>query len=464
MILYYSQNVHERAVITREDALLVSTLESASHHNGSKQPATTKIKGFYKFPVSSRTVLQDLERCSRALGMTEQSLLLNRVSIVEVSRRAEIFLEKIAVMLPENYLRKYSNPCWMAEEPKGYPGWEKRLMVYFNPEYGRIPKDATADTFARLLSKPIGDTFDGSKRLNCLPSFFLAGFPKCASTTVHDALGKHPQIVPPVKKEPHYWARGLTLSRTEYISASFMAYILSFKQLSTRLVASPMDLITYDGSQSTLWDSDFFYKGQEYCAMPAVISRVLPNAKFIIVMRNPVARCYSHFMMSKRLSFGDQVKKWPRALRENGAAIFHAKVMAEMENFNDCRTNKSLLECVNVWATSKAGGHSLSVGLYAVHIRKWLQFYPRENFLFIRTEDISSNSTELVSQITEFLGISPVSEEMARGMFEKESNVFDANAHDLPPIDEKTKLLLGDFYRPFNEELAAITNNKKFLQ
>ena len=408
------------------------------------------------------------------MGMTEQSLILNRESIVEVSRRAEIFLEKIAVMLPENYSRKYSNPCWMAEKPKGYPGWEKRLMVYFNAEHGRIPKNATADTFARLLSKPVGDTFNGSKRLNCLPSFFLAGFPKCASTTVHDALRKHPQIVPLVKKEPHYWARGLRLSRTEYISASFMAYILSFKQLSTRLAASPMDLITYDGSQSTLWDSDFFYKGQEYCAMPAVISRVLPNAKFIIVMRNPVARRYSHFMMSNRLSFGNKVKKWPRALRDNGAAIFHAKVMAEMENFNDCRTNKSLLECVNVWITSKPVTiegitfnnrfYRLSVGLYAVHIRKWLQFYPRENFLFIRTEDISSNSTELVSQITEFLGISPVSEEMARDMFENKRNVFNASAHDLSPMNEKTKLLLGDFYRPFNEELAAITNNDKFLQ
>ena len=52
-------------------------------------------------------------------------------------------------------------------------------------------------------------------------------------------------------------------------------------------------VITYDGSQSTLWDSNFFYKGQEYCVMPAVISRVLPNAKFIIVMRNPVTSLYS---------------------------------------------------------------------------------------------------------------------------------------------------------------------------
>ena len=391
-------------------------------------------------PVSSRTVLQDLERCSLALGMTEQSLILNRESIVEVSRRAEIFLEKIAVMLPENYLRKYSNPCWMAEKPKGYyPGRDKRLMVYFNPAHERIQKNATADRLARLLSKPVGDTFNGSKRLNCLPSFFLAGFPKCASTTVHCALRKHPQIVTPFKKEPNYWARGLRLSQSEYISASFMTYTIFFKQLSTRLAASPMDLITYDGSQSTLWDSNFFYKGQEYCAMPAVISRVLPNAKFIIVMRNPVARLYSHFMMNNRFSFGKQVNQWPRALRENGAAIFHAEVMAEMENFNDCRTNKSLLECVNVWITSKPVTiegitfnnrfYRLSVGLYAVHIRKWLQFYPRENFLFIRTEDISSNSTELVSQITEFLGISPVSEEMTRDMFKEEYNVFNATFH-----------------------------------
>ena len=163
-----------------------------------------------------------------------------------------------------------------------------------------------------------------AEELVCLPYFFLAGFPKCATTTVHDAIGTHKDIMQSSEKEPHFWPRNIDAKSfsVEYASITFMTYTLYFKNLSRLLAAPPnstvrpLGFITYDSSQSTLWDSNFFYKGQEYCAMPAVISRVLPNAKFIIVMRNPVTRLYSHFLYSCLVHYG-KVSNWPTPVRAN---------------------------------------------------------------------------------------------------------------------------------------------------
>ena len=429
-----------------------------------------------------RTIVQDLQRCCLALGMTEQALHRSKPSMREVSRRANVFLQDIAPFLPRSFSESYKNPCWVATKPSVYPGWEDMLFAYFRNQDGRrLRKRIKKEGFLRFLSKPVEEEYTKSRRLVCLPYFFLAGFPKCATTTVHDAIGTHKDIMQSSEKEPHFWPRNIDAKSfsVEYASITFMTYTLYFKNLSRLLAAPPnstvrpLGFITYDSSQSTLWDSNFFYKGQEYCAMPAVISRVLPNAKFIIVMRNPVTRLYSHFLYSCLVHYG-KVSNWPTPVRANTASIFHAQVTKEIADFHNCTEYLSTFECVSLWIaqrTSKASIegsefncgrilHRLVIGLYSVHIRKWLQFYPRENFLFIRTEDISSNSTELVSQITEFLGISPVSEEMARDMFKKE-NVFNASAQY--PMEERTRLMLENFYRPYNEKLAAITRDDRYL-
>ena len=45
-----------------------------------------------------------------------------------------------------------------------------------------------------------------SSYVQCLPTVFLAGFPKCGTTDLYQKLLQHPQIVAGKHKEPHFWS------------------------------------------------------------------------------------------------------------------------------------------------------------------------------------------------------------------------------------------------------------------
>ena len=423
------------------------------------------------------SMLEELQGCSRALGVSEQSLLINRDAITEVSWRAKTFVGKIKSLLPPSFSSHYRNPCWTAEKSKFTSARIKRIMSRFLPDTVRKMKPGLEGQYTKYLSKPIDENSTSKKILLCLPYFFLAGFPKSATTTVHHVLSKLQGIVAPQGKEPHWWTRTLSLSRSnlEYTPIAFMSYAHFFGTISSRLtLAEPNTrLITYDGSQSTLWDSNFFYSDQDFCAMPAVISRVLPNAKFIVIMRNPVTRLYSHFMYSCKLHHG-RVKNWPIQVKLNGTRLFHEQVTKDVAAFNECLKRMSAFECVGSSISQSMGTqesatcgkvhHRLAIGLYAVHIKKWLQFFPQENFLFLKMEDLTKDAHETTSRITNFLDLSPLSEEDVgvNDVFGRENTLND-KSHDFQQMEQRTKSLLDDFYRPFNEALAALLNDNRYL-
>ena len=76
-----------------------------------------------------------------------------------------------------------------------------------------------------------------------------------------------------------------------------------------------------------------------------VISRVLPNAKFIVVMRNPITRLYSHFLYSFRYYFGS-MRNWLSKVRRREEEIFHTQVITEIMEYLEVL---SVFECTIVW-------------------------------------------------------------------------------------------------------------------
>ena len=102
-----------------------------------------------------------------------------------------------------------------------------------------------------------------------------------------------------VDKEPQWWGRDIYKHLKKLNTAySFLWYIQYFRPIALKMTGPQRQkLITYDGSQSTLWSSSFFVHEQDYCAVPALVNLILPNVKFIVVMRNPANRLYSDFTL-----------------------------------------------------------------------------------------------------------------------------------------------------------------------
>ena len=412
------------------------------------------------------------------MGISEATMERSWDRVAEVSRRARLFLDQISPYIPQNFSTQFRNPCWEAENPNiTSNAWENAILEKFIPEFAK-PQPGKGLQYSRYLMKPAIQATK-NRRILCLPYFFLAGFPKSGTTTVHDLLTLHPNIVSPRAKEPHWWTRALGMGRsskinTEYIPISLMAYILFFKSIATEMEDPQFEeLITYDGSQSTLWDSNFYVGSQDYCAMPAVMRQVLPEAKFVVVMRDPVTRLYSHFTYSCQLRHGNAVHEWPQKIRQGVADLFHREVVRDIEQFNNCVKNASVFECSSVRTANTDGPkgdlkgarscsviwHRLTLGMYVVHIKKWLQFYPRKNFLFLRMEDFFEHSREVLSNLTEFLGIAPGYRAMSEMLREPKNSRPSA----IQPMLAATSKLLQQFYHQYNAELALLLQDRRYL-
>ena len=253
-----------------------------------------------------------------------------------------------------------------------------------------------------------------------------------------------------------------------YLRVATLQYLMNFYSAANRIEGKPR-LITYDGSQSTLWDSNFFLNHQDHCAMPVAVSHILPRAKFIVMMRNPITRMYSHYLYSCSIQHGSNLAKWPASVRSNQASHFHQEVLAEIRSFNSCLTNSSTIECVNEnrFTHSKCGqvGYKLSISLYHIHIQKWLQFFPREQFLFLKMEDMSREPHVFMRRVTDFLGISPLSPIWARRWLSRRENMQTFRRRKTVALRMKpeTRALLAEFFRPYNEKLVELTGEKRFL-
>ena len=405
-------------------------------------------------------IQQDLERCSLTLNVSKETLRADKEHLQDVAESVSSLIKAMVSVLSGKKSKKYVNPCWTLSLPS-YQTMKKRLPL-------------TSSVTDTEETHPLRTYGLGNRSFICMPYFFLAGFPKSGTTSFHTALSQLPKIVGPSIKEPHWWTRaqlvGDTTDLHRHLQQTVLKYFSYFIPASKAIKHHPR-VVTYDGSQSTLWDSNFFGKRhRDYCAMPALLSRILPRTKFIILMRNPVSRLYSMFMYQCRRRYGSNVSNWP-GLRKNPADFFHIKVQEAIEGFNECLERQSLYECVTEYKFSESKssgvGAKLVVSIYYIHLKKWLQFYKKKRFLFLKTEDLETSSEVVISNVTNFLGLNPVSSAVTRELLAERVNQNDLKAQGNSSlalsIREDTRKLLEDFYRSYNVQLAQLVNDHQFL-
>jgi hypothetical protein len=80
-------------------------------------------------------------------------------------------------------------------------------------------------------------------------------------------------------------------------------------------------------------------------------------------------------------------------------------------------------------------------------VERWRQFFPREQFLFLRFEDLAARPQDLLDSVYEFLGLP--GHRLAE--FPKR------NAGRYEAMKPETRAALTEYFRPHNERLAALT-------
>lgn len=249
--------------------------------------------------------------------------------------------------------------------------------------------------------------------LRMLPDFIIAGEAKCGTSSLYHYLTQHPCVLPADRKEPgNFWRYG----RSSMLCRAH--YPFAFRRLAGRFAGRA--LVTGEGS------AEYFSKRE----VPAVIRDVVPEARIIVILREPVARAYSDHQMF----FKDgRVKEPFETIARRSVAWIRDESL------------KPLVDAVSQLEWNPV--RYIHRGLYVVSARRWLESFSRDRMLFLRSEDLFADPQGVTNRVFAFLGLK---EYPLVDMAPRKVGRYSGN------IAPELRRFLSDFYRPYNEELALL--------
>ena len=412
------------------------------------------------------SILRDVETCLSSAGMME--------NITAAKKNAEYFLSVLRHIIPRNFDNTYRSPCWQMDF---HAAWFSFRMGDVTSSHRGLPYEVEAD-----LVKLYHGHFSSS--IVCFPKVFIAGYPKCGSTFLYCFLNRiiHHSLGVPISqsaKEPHWWVKaGYHPKPHKPVASDIGGYLLNFARGLDTIQRSHYNAVTIDGSPNIMWSWPQFYPSEglvNYCLLPSVIPQVLPTSKFIVVMRNPLDMLYSAFWFSCTTMYGLRLSM---ATMLKGPDIFHERIVTKIQLFNSCTQRHSLDKCVfditfNIYngttGFSTCGRSRLEMGLYYIHVRKWLSVVPRKRFLFLTLEELSKDLSTIARKITDFLDIPPPKTvnitdyvHSCSPSLNTQQSVDYRHDHRLQMRND-TREFLESFFRPFNQRLAELVGDSKFL-
>ncbi|KZR66173.1 MULTISPECIES: sulfotransferase family protein [Prochlorococcus] len=199
-----------------------------------------------------------------------------------------------------------------------------------------------------------------SKRL---PEFIGLGVQKGGTTTLQRLLEQHPGVFLPPSKELHYFTLNYLQGEDWY------RYQFS-KAQSGQLCG---EVTPY-----------YFFHPQ----VPQRIETLLPNARLILLLRDPVDRCVSQYFHSRRLGLE------PLGLEE--------ALAAEDERLEG---SISALEAIDGRHRSHQEHSYLSRSRYEQQLPHWQQRFSADQLLILRSEDLFLSPQKVWEQVLIFLGL-----------------------------------------------------------
>lgn len=209
-----------------------------------------------------------------------------------------------------------------------------------------------------------------------LPDFLILSAGRCGSTSLFAILGAHPQVLEPSHKELHFfdrnYERGLDFYRRLFPLAAHR------RALERRL-----------GRPVVTGEATTYYL--LHPAVPERAAAAVPDAKLIVILRNPVDRAYSHYQLSVRN--GDEPLSFEAALAAEESRLAGAEERLAADPSYDSPAHRT--------------NSYVARGLYLEQLERWEACFPAEQFLLLRSEDFFGDPTGVVGKVTAFLGLEP---------------------------------------------------------
>jgi hypothetical protein len=202
------------------------------------------------------------------------------------------------------------------------------------------------------------------------PNFFVIGAAKSGTTSLFHCLSFHPQIFLPKLKEPNYFGDHYHYNNSKYFGPKPNALSYSINDKSKYF-----NLFDNTNKHKAVGDVSPFYLYSKTSAVN--IYNHNPNAKIIIILRNPVDRAFSHYLHLRR------------AQREPFNSFYKA-VKAETHRIKDG------------WFWDY---HYLSMGIYRPQLARYFNIFPAENIRLFSFSYLTKNLPSFLKDIFRFLDV-----------------------------------------------------------
>ena len=125
-------------------------------------------------------------------------------------------------------------------------------------------------------------------------NFFIVGAAKGGTTTAFERLNNRDDVYLSPLKEPNFYSTDIDIEKFSTEFKSNTRLDLSDSEYDQLFKPAPESAkIIGECSTSYLWSTE----------APEKIAKAHPNAKILIMLRDPISRLYSHYMMARKYGF-----------------------------------------------------------------------------------------------------------------------------------------------------------------
>ena len=209
---------------------------------------------------------------------------------------------------------------------------------------------------------------EGHSKKGALPDFIIIGAQRCGTSFLYDRLCEHPYVERAATKEVHYFDRKFDKGTDWYKSC--------FPPPAQK-----------EGRRVITGEASPYYLYYPHAAGRA--AKVVPQAKLIALLRNPVDRAYSNYQLQTRLG------------RE--PLSFEEAIEAEEDRLRG-EEDRMLADESYVSVNHQRFSY-LSRGIYVDQLQEWHKFFKKEQVLILKSEDFFSYTLDTLKLISDFLNL-----------------------------------------------------------
>ena len=236
---------------------------------------------------------------------------------------------------------------------------------------------------------PSAEQVSGEPEVGALPDFVIIGAQKGGTSFLYHLLTLHPLVEPAARKELHFF------DNPELFDHGAEWYRRCFPRLNSK-----------DGQRSITGEATPYYLFDPPVAKR--MAQIVPQARLIALLRNPIDRAYSHYQM--------QVKRGtePRTFEE---------------------------------AIEQQHSSYMSRGIYVDQLLRWFEFFGKEQMLILKSEDFFARPVETLKVVLTFLDLPDWQPEAPELQQRRHSGTY------IQKLDPSTRQRLEAYFEPYNQRL-----------